>query len=195
MLNSVVDSLTVVDELRNEVLLYVLNKNPNDPSPGLPVFIRMVPDRGFSVTDLALMDGDEILLEIYPMIDGGRLVDFSGLNSILTENSQVGAIPSDEIFYIAGDPGPRLFCAEGSNRLCLGNSNMPVGSFSMSITFVDGKGGKLVHPLRVEIKDEQRVNGEVLWSVIPVAGPYYGTDIDDAPYCDSQISGDPECSG
>ena len=195
VLNSVTDSLTVVDELRNEVLLYILNKDPNNPSPGLPVNIRMIPDRGLSITDLALMEGDEILLEIYPMIDGGRLADFSGLNTVLTENSQIGAIPSDEIFYIPGDPGPRLFCAEGSNRLCLGNTDMPVGGYDLTMTFVDGKGGKQVHPFRVEIKDEQRVNGELHWSIIPIADPYYGVDLDEEPFCTPETSGEPECSG
>lgn len=176
VLNSATDSLTVVDELRDEVLEYVLNNDPNNPSPGLPVIMRMIPDQGLSLPDLGLAEADEIVLEIYPMIDGSRLVDFSSLNPLLTENSQIGAIPSADIFYVDGDyeprdNRPRLFCVGGSNRLCLGNAEMPVGTYHLSLTFLDGKGGKQVHPFRVEIKDEQRVNGELHWSINPTANP------------------------
>ncbi|MDA7718607.1 collagen-like protein [Pseudomonadales bacterium] len=163
VLNSNDGTLILVDELRSEFLAYRLNI-PRELQPTGYENFNMVGDRGLTIAKLGLGNVSKIILDINPLIDGCAFFDFSGLNPLLTESSQIGAFSSDVLYY--GEKGS-VFNEPGINQIGICNQDMPLGSSELQLTILDGIGGKLIIPFTVNILSERTEFGDLTWTIEP----------------------------
>jgi len=152
-------TLAVVDRLGQPLYYSFDSENGQTNNGQIQKIMNAPPDTGEVIPE-RLRNISRAQLDIYPPVDACRFFDFSGLDTILDNGSQLGVYPSSIRFGAAKN----LFNGIGSNTIfnCFNNE---VGTFELTLYVLDGVGNKVAIPLTLNLMDEARVGGELVWNV------------------------------